>query len=124
MQCSGKYKTTFEGATMKNYMGFLGLLFSSSLVQAVDYNNTKIVEVATYSSFNNGDVIVKTAADDGECVDGFWMDKEDPGYNGALTSAVAALHSKKTVYIEGDESQRWIGSPGGKHCHLYLLKTK
>ena len=101
-------------------MCLMMLCASSYAVQKIEYEDTIISDVATYS---NGDIIVRTDADSGECAHGFWLSNNEPGYTSVLSNALGALRSNSLVKIQGDADQRWPGS-GGKYCKLIVIRSK
>ncbi len=86
----------------------------------VEFDNTKISDVATYS---NGDIIVRTQADSGECEHGFWLSNNEPGYTSVLSNALGSFRSGGVVKIQGDADQPWPGS-SSKYCKLLVVWSK
>lgn len=109
---------------MKRIYALMAVLLASPAVLASTeyYASTTITKVTTYATYNRGDVIIQTQSDTGECADGFWMDKDDIGYESTLSAALSAMHAGSNVAIEGSTTQGWIGTTEGKYCHLFLLK--
>jgi len=54
---------------------------------------TKISSIASYSQYGNGDVTFTIENPIPECSNGYWLKKEDPGFQANLSMVIAAYQA-------------------------------
>lgn len=98
----------------------MGLLFSSAVMAQIGTSNTKIISLDSYNQYGNGDVLFRVETPVAECDGGYWLTKNDPGFNANLSFIISAYQAKNTVKIFGVPTQLWSGS-SNKYCKLYSI---
>lgn len=99
------------------------ILFISNIANANNYvgvNNTKIIRVSSYNQYGNGDVVFVIENPIAQCSGGYWITKDDKGFNANLSMILSAYQAKNPVTIFGLPDQLWSGS-SGKFCKLYNI---
>ena len=102
---------------------YIYLLISMSLIMCnsaigAEVYGTYIKTISTYTQYGNGDVVVKVeAAYPSGCEGGFWLNKNDPGFEATMTVLLSAFHTSTKLSISAYQSQIWTGS-GQKHCKI------
>ena len=89
---------------------------------AADPVEGKINNIITYTTFGSGDVVFSLEASVNGCDNGYWLRKNDPGFNSTLSTLLSAYHAKTTVKVFGHDDQLWNGSNSGKYCRLDWLR--
>ncbi|WP_245798238.1 hypothetical protein [Vibrio ostreicida] len=81
-----------------------------------------VSSVESYNKFGNADVMFRLATPSRECA-GYWITKDDRGYNANLSMILAAYQAKNPVVVYGliAESEKWSGSETAHFCKLYAI---
>ncbi|WP_210330305.1 hypothetical protein [Aliikangiella sp. G2MR2-5] len=105
---------------MKKYLAMAILLFSANAYSENESTDlTKINSVISYSTYGSGDVIFKVENPSTNCY-GYWINKNDMGFNANLTIIIAAYQAKNTVVAKGLTDEKWAGS-SKNWCKLYSI---
>ena len=106
---------------MKAIVGTLVLLASTQANSALEYASpSKITRVITFNAYGGGDIVFQIQYPASNCA-GYWIAKSDPGFDGSLSTLLAAYHASTTVKVVGHDDQKWPGS-GSFYCKLYSIE--
>ena len=106
---------------MKTSTLVIVLLMSSTALAAVDYSaNARIDRVLSFSAYGGGDVVFQINTPTSSCY-GYWLPKSDPGFEGALSTILAAYQANTIVKVAGHDDQKWPGS-SNFYCKLYYIE--
>ncbi len=106
---------------MKKIAVLIGLLFAANFVKAAEASSlTTISRFISYNQYGGGDVVFRVTNPTDGCY-GYWITKEDAGFNANLSAIVAAYHAKTKVRLYGITDQKWSGS-GNFWCKLYAIE--
>ncbi len=107
---------------MKKIILLITLLFAANLAEAAQEASsvTTISRFISYNQYGGGDVVFRVANPTDGCY-GYWITKEDAGFNANLSAIVAAYHAKTKVRLYGITDQKWSGS-GNFWCKLYAIE--
>lgn len=99
---------------MKNIFFVLLIVLSSQSYAAYIHGvNSKVVQVSTYGrGVVAGDIKIVLENHPTGCEAGYYLKKDNPGKDSALSIALSAFHSGKEVKIYAYASPRWEGSSG------------
>ncbi|NQZ08660.1 MAG: hypothetical protein HRT35_16015 [Algicola sp.] len=101
-------------------LAFLSISFGSYSA-SVNTSATKISEINSYSNFPNGDILITVDAPHSACPGGFWLKKEDAGFDSNFSMALAAFHAQGNIIFYGDSDSVWPHSPTA-YCHISQIK--
>ena len=103
-----------------NKLLLLVLLSTSALANNESSGVTTITRIISYNQYGDGDVVFRVANPTSSCF-GYWINKNDAGFNANLSLLIAARQAKTDVKIHGITTQRWNGS-GSFWCKLYAIE--
>ncbi len=103
---------------MKKIIAYIFLIFSSASYALETTGTTKINRIVSYTNHGNGDVIFTVKSPISACT-GYWLSKDDSGFNANLSMIIAAFQSQSNLIVSGDsdEEQKWTGSTSN-YCKL------
>ena len=103
---------------IKNILLIFALFCTSLYANASTTGTTKINRIVSYTNHGNGDVIFTVKSPISACT-GYWLSKDDSGFNANLSMIIAAFQSQSNLIISGDsdEEQKWTGSTSS-YCKL------
>jgi len=104
----------------KLLMVTLFMLWSNVIAAAEPTGTTTITRVITYNEYGGGDVVFKVANPSSSCY-GYWINKNDAGFNANLSFLLASYQAKNKVKVYGHPEQKWGGS-GNNWCKLYAIE--
>jgi hypothetical protein len=81
---------------------------------------TTIKRFISYNQYGDGDVVFTVANPTSSCF-GYWINKNDAGFNANLSLILAAYQAKTNVKVHGLTDQKWSGS-GNFWCKLYAIE--
>ena len=97
------------------------LLFGINLVEAAESSQlSTITRFISYNQYGGGDVVFRIANPTANCF-GYWINKDDAGFNANLSLILAAYQTKTKVKAYGHKDQKWSGS-GNFWCKLYAIE--
>jgi hypothetical protein len=106
---------------MKKFILLIALLLGANLVEAAEGSqSTTIKRFISYNQFGGGDVVFRIANPTANCF-GYWINKDDAGFNANLSLILAAYQTKTKVKVTGLTDQKWPGS-GNFWCKLYAIE--
>jgi len=106
---------------MKKIIILAILLLGPKFVFAAEASKvTTISRLISYNQFGGGDVVFRIADPTSACF-GYWISKDDSGFNANLSTILAAYQAKTKVKIYGQTEQKWPGS-GNFWCKLYAIE--
>lgn len=106
---------------MKKIILIVALLLAANLAEAAEASSvTTISRFISYNQYGGGDVVFRVANSTSSCY-GYWITKEDAGFNANLSAIVAAYHAKTKVKVYGLTYQKWSGS-SNTWCKLYAIE--
>ncbi|PCK32766.1 hypothetical protein [Pseudoalteromonas piscicida] len=83
---------------------------------------TKIKHIESYSSYGNGDVVFTVTTPQRVCTGGYWLKKDDAGFEANLSILLSAYHGSSDVQIRGLVNELWGGS-SKEFCHIHSIKV-
>ncbi|NRA72432.1 MAG: hypothetical protein HRU24_15555 [Gammaproteobacteria bacterium] len=96
-------------------------LFSTSALGTNEASGvTTITRIISYNQYGDGDVVFRIANPTSSCY-GYWINKNDSGFNANLSLLIAARQAKTSIKVYGLTTQRWSGS-GNLWCKLYAIE--
>lgn len=96
------------------------IIVASNAHSQVVSGATTVEQIYSYTTAGAGDMLIIPKDPLPEC-DGFWLDNEDPGFQGSLSVALSAYHAQSPVQLYGDEADLFNGS-SSKFCKLSVLR--
>jgi len=97
------------------------VIFTLNLFAAqVNTGITKINFITAYPTYGGGDILFRVANPNSECPGGFFLKKEDPGFEATLSMVISAYHAKNDLVVYGITDQIWSGS-STKTCKAYAV---
>lgn len=107
---------------MKKIVLLFVLFFGASLAEAAQEASsvTTISRFISYNQYGGGDVVFRIANPTSSCF-GYWINKEDVGFNANLSLILAAYQAKTKVKLNGYTDQKWPGS-SNFWCKLYAIE--
>lgn len=99
------------------------LILPPVYANSVASTETKIKYISSYNQHRGGDVIFVIEQTPTACASGYWLTKDDPGFNANFTMLISAYHAKNKVIIYGSSDQLWPGS-SGKFCKLNSISYR
>lgn len=90
-----------------------------TLARAAEVQSTgTITLMQTYANFGAGDVVVKLSSHHASCQHGYWLSRDQLGYNSTLAFLMTARVAGEPVSIWSDNAIMWPGS-GGTYCRIF-----
>lgn len=106
---------------MKTIILLLVLIVSTNVVEAAEASQlTTISRFISYNQYGGGDVVFRIENPTSNCF-GYWISKDDLGFNANLSTILAAYQAKTKVKIYGHTDKKWSGS-GDFWCKLYAIE--
>jgi hypothetical protein len=107
---------------MKGIIFFSLMLFSSITLSAIEASGSyNVLRIDSYSEYGGGDVVVKLTTHTANCSHGYWLKKNDPGFQANFSMVLAAYQAKNKIKLIAHTDQLWPGT-GGKVCHVYTVR--
>jgi hypothetical protein len=104
----------------KIILGILLLLGINHVEAAEASQVTTVTRFISYNQFGGGDVVFRIANPTVNCY-GYWINKNDAGFNANLSLILAAYQTKTKVKVTGLTDQKWPGS-SNFWCKLYAIE--
>ncbi|MBA6233650.1 MULTISPECIES: hypothetical protein [unclassified Colwellia] len=106
---------------MKKFILGIVLLLGINHVEAAEASQvTTISRFISYNQFGGGDVVFRIANPTSSCF-GYWISKDDAGFNANLSLILAAYQAKTKIKAYGHTDKKWAGS-GNFWCKLYAIE--
>lgn len=103
------------------YICLLTLFVSASAMAAIEASReTTIKRLISYNQHGGGDVVFTVNNPSSGCY-GYWIEKNDAGFDANLSMILAAYHAKSKVTVHGLNDVKWSGS-GNFWCKLYAIE--
>ena len=99
----------------------LMLSFQAGAVNYVGSPLTQVKFMTSYNAVGDGYVMFKLDTNHEDCSSGYWLMKNDPGFDANFSMLVAAFQADSTVRIYGLPEQRWPVS-NGEYCKIYSVE--
>ncbi|GAB1624095.1 hypothetical protein AAOGI_41450 [Agarivorans albus] len=78
-------------------------------------------EVRRFITYEAGDVYVSLVKNGEVCTWDYWLDTNSVGYDGILSTLIAAYYNKADITIYADSTKMWAGS-GNPTCKIYSVE--
>ncbi|MCE9687159.1 hypothetical protein LZP73_13250 [Shewanella sp. AS16] len=103
-------------------LGMLVLLLLPFMAQSAMEQTavTNVVRLISYNQFGSGDVVFTVKNLGSNCI-GYWINRDDAGFEANLSMLLAAYHAKTRVKVAGLDDQKWSGS-NSLFCKLYAIE--
>jgi hypothetical protein len=82
-----------------------------------------VLQVETYTDFNNGDVIFKVNTPVAGCI-GFWITPADGGYKMAVATLMMAKASQIRVIVYAYDNLLWPGGNPASYCKVRSITAE
>jgi hypothetical protein len=80
-----------------------------------------VTQTWAYTAYSGGDFVFSTTGITPGCASGWYISSTDPGFKSAVATVLTAQAGGNYVWVYGDNSQIWSGSPSGQYCHLQTI---
>ncbi|KAF7763149.1 hypothetical protein PUND_b0487 [Pseudoalteromonas undina] len=98
------------------------LLFTSQVIANETSPKSTIERFVSYSNYGSGDVFVSLEYNGSICNYGYYLNKEDQGFEANYSMLISAYHAYAKVILIGlDKGEKWSGS-GNTVCKLYSVE--
>ena len=84
---------------------------------------SKIKRLISYADFGNGDVYVELESKVAGCPSGYYVNRDDKGFNNNFSMLLAAYQAQSSIYIYAYDSTKWAGS-SAQVCKIYSVMYK
>lgn len=106
---------------IKGIMLFISIFAAHSLASEASPKSI-VKRFISYSNYGNGDVFVSLENNGSICNYGYYLNKEDQGFEANFSMLLSAYHANNKVILTGlDTEDKWRGS-GSTVCKLYSVE--
>ena len=108
---------------MKKVIGVILLSMLSTPLWALESSAGTIERMISYTKYGNADIFVSLTTNGAEhCTYGYFIRKDAPGYESAMSMLLAAYHAKKSVKISAYDTVKWPGNADNTVCEIYSVE--
>lgn len=107
---------------MNKYLVLLVVLLAAPVFATEPSRTGKVTKMMTYTEYGGGDVVFSLEVNGSICSSGYYLSKNDPGFEAAVAMLLSAYHAKTPVRVYGhtELDRKWAGS-SGHYCHVYNI---
>lgn len=106
---------------IKGIMLFISIFAAHSLASEASPKSI-VKRFISYSDYGSGDVFVSLEYNGSSCSDGYYLNKENKGFEANYSMLLSAYHANAKVILIGlDKDEKWSGS-GNTVCKLYSVE--
>lgn len=99
----------------------VALFMPTVLLAAIEASTeTTIKRLISYNQYGGGDVVFTVHNPSSTC-HGYWIEKNDAGFEANLSMLLASYHAKAKVKVHGFNHIKWSGS-NNYWCKLYAIE--
>lgn len=103
-------------------MLYIFLLFTSQVIANETSPKSTIERFVSYSNYGNGDVFISLENNGSICNYGYYLNKENQGFEANYSMLLSAYHANSSVKLIGlDTEEKWQGS-SATVCQLYSVE--
>lgn len=103
-------------------MLYIFLLFTSQVIANETSPKSTIKRFISYSDYGSGDVFVSLENNGSICNYGYYLNKENQGFEANYSMLLSAYHANSSVKLIGlDTDEKWQGS-SATVCQLYSVE--
>ena len=103
-------------------MLYIFLSFTSQVIANETSPKSTIKRFISYSNYGNGDVFISLENNGSTCNSGYFLNKENQGFEANYSMLLSAYHANSSVKLIGlDTEEKWQGSRA-IICQLYSVE--